>query len=171
MDWIDGLSTAWRREYPDHDVAVLPPMVRLARLAILIETFQNEVVAPFDLSAADYSVLAALRRGGKPYALTPGKLYSRLQRSSGGMTKMVKRLEERGLVRRSPDPKDGRGSLVSLTRRGLATQERIFNAFLCASDDVLGPLGRVRVREADRALRDFLDVFETYFDAHGEDTV
>ena len=44
---------------------------------------------------------------------------------------------ERGLIRRSPDPADGRGSLVSLTPSGVRLQERIFNAFLAASDDLL----------------------------------
>lgn len=38
--------------------------------------------------------------------------------SSGGLTRLVGRLEQRGLVRRDPDPADGRGFVVSLTRAG-----------------------------------------------------
>jgi DNA-binding MarR family transcriptional regulator len=38
--------------------------------------------------------------------------------SSGGLTRLVGRLEQRGLVRRDPDPDDGRGFVVSLTRAG-----------------------------------------------------
>lgn len=162
MDWIDQISLVWQREYPDLDTTALPPLVRVARLAILIESFQREVLEPFELTASDYSVLAMLRRAGEPYQLSPSLLYSQLQRSSGGMTKMLKRLEERGLVRRAPDPADGRGSRVKLTRSGLQLQEDVFNAFLSASNDLLADLGARGKRGLDDALRPLLERFETY---------
>ena len=160
MGWIDDLSTAWEREYPELDTTTFPPMVRLARLSVLIESFQQSVLAPFALSSGDYGVLAALRRAGHPYQLSPSKLYSRLQKSSGGMTKILKRLEERGLVERSPDPQDGRGSLVSLTGEGLDVQERVFNAFLTSTRDLLEPLSEIALKDTDRVLRDLLGLFE-----------
>jgi DNA-binding MarR family transcriptional regulator len=134
--------------------------VRLARLGLLIERFQQEVVAPFEISAGDYGVLAALRRAGRPYALKPSNLYVRLHRSSGGMTKTLKKLEEQGLVERSPDPNDGRGSLVSLTPAGLALQDEIFQAFLLASQSLLAPLSESRLSADDEALRELLAIFE-----------
>jgi DNA-binding MarR family transcriptional regulator len=160
VDWIDDLSRAWSREYPDFDTASFPPLVRLARLGLLIERFQQEVVAPFEISAGDYGVLAALRRAGRPYALKPSNLYVRLHRSSGGMTKTLKKLEEQGLVERSPDPNDGRGSLVSLTPAGLALQDEIFQAFLLASQSLLAPLSESRLSADDEALRELLAIFE-----------
>lgn len=160
MTFIDDLSTAWGREYPDLDVRTLPPMVRLARLSVLIENFQNEVLEPFELTSGDYSVLAAMRRAGAPYELSPSTLYSRLERSSGGMTKILKRLEEQGLVTRSPDPADGRGSLVALSKRGLDVQERVFNAFLSATQDLLAGISFTELREVDRSLQMLLDAFE-----------
>ncbi len=163
MGWIDDLSTAWEREYPDLDTSSFPPMVRLARLSVLIESFQQAVLSPFELSSGDYGVLAALRRAGEPYQLSPSNLYSRLQRSSGGMTKTLKRLEELTLVERSPNPQDGRGSVVSLTERGLDIQERVFNAFLSATQDLLAPLSRTDLTETDRVLSNLLDTFEARF--------
>jgi DNA-binding MarR family transcriptional regulator len=160
MDWIDQLSRSWEREYPEVDTSALPPLVRVARLAVLLDGFQSRVLEPFDLTASDYSVLAALRRAGEPYRLSPSHLYSRLQRSSGGMTKMLKRLEERGLVRRAPDPRDGRGSRVLLTPRGLDVQEQIFNAFVAASDDLLAELGARDRRDIDQTLRVLVERFE-----------
>ncbi len=161
MGWIDDLSTAWDREYPDLDTATFPPMVRLARLSVLIEGFQQAVLAPFELSSGDYGVLAALRRSGHPYEQTPSKLYSRLQRSSGGMTKILKRLEDQGLVKRSPDPRDGRGSVVSLTKEGLDAQEQVFNAFLSATQDLLEPMSGPTLEETDRVLQGLLETFES----------
>jgi DNA-binding MarR family transcriptional regulator len=163
LDWIDGLSDAWGREYPNLDVSTFPPLVRLARLGILIETLQCEVVEPFELTPSDYSVLAALRRAGAPYALSPSYLYSRLERSSGGMTKILKRLEDRGLVSRAPDPEDGRGSLMTLTEEGLELQERVFNAFLSSTQDVLASASKTRLGEIDRSLKFLLEAFEGYF--------
>lgn len=162
MDWIDDLAAAWKREYPKLDVSTFPPMVRLARLGLLIEYFQQEVLEPFELSSGDYGVLAALRRAGAPYALNPSQLTSRLERSSGGMTKILKRLEERGLVKRSPDPTDGRGSLVSLTRSGRDTQDRVFNAFLLATQDLLHEVGVGRMKQVDAALVTLLGAFEDH---------
>jgi DNA-binding MarR family transcriptional regulator len=160
MGWIDDLSTAWEREYPDLDTSSFPPMVRLARLGVLMEGFQQAVLTPFELSSGDYGVLAALRRAGEPYQLSPSKLYSRLQRSSGGMTKILKRLEEQALVERAPDPEDGRGSLVSLTKRGLEVQDHVFKAFLSATQDLLDPLSETELKDTDAVLRNLLDTFE-----------
>jgi len=168
VDWIDDLSVAWRREYPDLDVSPLPPMVRMARMAYLIEQFQAGVLEPFELTSGDYGVLATLRRAGRPYELSPGGLTSRLRRSTGGMTKILKRLEDRALIARVPDPDDGRSLRVKLTRRGLALQERVFNAFLAASGDVLRPLDTAEREQADTALRSIVGALERWFGEDGE---
>ena len=162
-DWIDDLLEGWRREYPSLETGALPPMVRLARLAVLIQSFQDEALAPFDLTDGGYSVLAALRRGGEPYAQNPSQLYNLLERSSGGMTKILKRLEGGGLVQRTPDPDDRRGSLVWLTPKGLEVQDRVFRAYLEATDQLFAPLSGARRKETDRVLRQLLNVFEGYF--------
>jgi len=161
-DWIDDLEEGWAREYPEADLSTLPPLVRLARLAVLIERFHTECLEPFDLTPADYSVLAALRRTGAPYRASPSSLYNILQRSSGGMTKMLKRLESRGLVRRSPDPRDGRGSLVALTRAGIRVQEKAFHALLERTQELFGDVSPRAIEQVDRALRLLLDVFERH---------
>lgn len=160
MAWIDDLSTAWTREYPELDASTLPPMVRLARLGVLIEGLQAEVVAPFEITMGEYGVLAALRRSGAPYRLSPTKLHTRLQRSSGGMTKMLKNLESLKLVLRAPDPNDGRGSVVSLTKKGMRLQDEIFHRFLEATQDLLEPVSKNELKNLDRGLHTLLDCFD-----------
>ncbi len=159
-DWVDELEAGWQREYPRADLSPLPPLVRLARLAVLIEALQRDALRPLGLTPADYTVLAALRRVGPPYRSSPSRLYNVLERSSGGMTKILKRLEGRGLVERSADPDDGRGSLVALTPAGLRAQERAFEALLARSHRVLASLDATARREVDRALRRLLAAFE-----------
>lgn len=160
MSWIDDLGTAWSREYPGLDASTLPPMVRLARLGALIESLQSEVVAPFEITMGEYSVLAALRRAGAPYQLSPTNLLTRLQRSSGGITKMLKTLESHQLVERKPHPEDGRGSVVSLTKKGMRLQDQIFRRFLEATQDVLGSVSKRELREIDRSMQVLLDRFD-----------
>ena len=74
MEWFDDFERSWQSEYADLDVSSLPPLVRLARLGVLIEAFQHDVLEPFQLTPNDYGVLAALRRAGAPYALKPSQL-------------------------------------------------------------------------------------------------
>lgn len=162
---VDSLAADLRREHPGVDVSTLPPLVRLARLVTLGDAFQRAVLAPFELTVGDYMVLSALHRAAPAQELTPSQLYGRLERSSGGMTKILKRLEERGLVRRAPDPDDGRGSRVALTAEGLRTQQLAFDAFLSASRGLLSPLPAARRREVDRALRTLIDAFEHFLPA------
>jgi DNA-binding MarR family transcriptional regulator len=161
-DWIGEFSAAWAREYPAKDTSSLLLLTRLARLSILIETFQREALAPFNLTPSDYSVLAALRRAGPPYQLSPSTLYTDLERSSGGMTKMLRRLENLGFVERAPDPEDGRSTLVVLTPSGTELEEAIFHVFLSRTHDLLGELPESKREEIDGSLRSFLETIEKY---------
>jgi DNA-binding MarR family transcriptional regulator len=78
------------------------------------------------------------------------------------MTKILKRLEEQGFIRRTPDPDDGRGSRVHLTKAGLELQDRVFGAFLSASQDLFAALPAARRRDLDRALRTLVKAFAAY---------
>ena len=49
--------------------------------------------------------------------------------SRSGLTRLVDRLEKAGLLRREPDPEDGRGSFAVLTEQGLRTRERMWPVY------------------------------------------
>jgi DNA-binding MarR family transcriptional regulator len=163
MDWIDEFSQAWAREYPDTDTSTLSPMTRLVRLGVLMDNFHKETLEPFELTPSDYAVLSTLRRVGPPYQLSPSELYTALERSSGGMTKMLKRLEGLGLVERVPDPQDGRSLRVVLTESGLALQEEVFHVFLSRTQELLQTISPSKLREIDSTLRILLDGIESHF--------
>lgn len=79
----------------------------------------------------------------------PGDLKDRTGLSSGGVTKVVDRLEERGFVSRTYGaiPEDHRGVLVTLTNPG----RRFVQAITRALADHLPDPGNL-VRELDRLL-------------------
>ena len=65
-----------------------------------------------------FDVLAALRRSGPPYALSPGALQALTLVTSATTTHRIDRLQSGGYVARSPSPDDGRGVVVELTAAG-----------------------------------------------------
>lgn len=118
LDYVDLILEQWSRERPDLDAAPMGTIARIWRLARLSEAATEEIFASHGLSRGGFDVLAALRRAGAPYELSPTELYSSLLISSGAMTNRIDRLEEMGLVERIPDADDRRGIKVVLTARG-----------------------------------------------------
>ena len=117
-DAVDEIVAAWRRERPDLDPSAKEVTGRIMRLASRFGQTYGEAFAPVGLSDGAYGVLAALRRAGAPFALTPTELARQRMITSGGMTPVLDRLERDGLVTRSPNPDDRRGSIVRLTAAG-----------------------------------------------------
>jgi DNA-binding MarR family transcriptional regulator len=166
VKWISDFAEAWAREYADtdaKDTSGLMIIALMARLNVLIETFEQEVLEPFELMPSDYAVLAALRRAGEPYQLAPNQLYTSLERSSGGMTKMLKRLEELSFVRRVPDSNDGRSKLVRLTSAGKKVEERAFKAFLSGTHELLKSASASDLENIDVAMRSLVAIIESEF--------
>lgn len=91
---------------------------RLGRLNQAIRPRLNDVFAQHGLEAWEFDVLATLLRSGEPYQLTPGQLIESSMVTSGAMTNRLKRLEDRGYVRRQTSASDGRQVVVTLTTTG-----------------------------------------------------
>jgi DNA-binding MarR family transcriptional regulator len=117
-DEVDQILEDWGRERADLDIAPLAVLSRVTRLARHLDRARQTAFAAHDLESWEFDVLAALRRAGPPYELSPGRLVDVTLVTSGTMTNRVDRLEARGLVRRGPDPSDRRGVLVRLTPSG-----------------------------------------------------
>ena len=104
--------------------------------------------------------LAALRRAGAPYRLSPTELFSTLMVTSGTMTHRLKRLETRGLVTREPNADDARSLLVQLTGAGLALIERAVEAHLENERRILSALPTTMLADLDTALSALLQALE-----------
>lgn len=159
MEWTDEAVRAWQREHPALDWASLLPMLRLDGLARALEPFLRDVLEPLELAPSDYRVLVALEPSGKPERETPTRLAARLGHTTGGMTKILRRLEARGLVARRSDPVDGRGLRIELTARGEATLARALRAVALAAGHRLVALPRAAREEVAEALARFATAF------------
>ena len=116
-DEVDRLVAAWKRERPDLDLSPLSVLSRITRIARHLDIARRDAFG--DLENWGFDVLAALRRAGSPYQLSPGALMQETMVTSGTITNRLDRLEELELITRQQDPSDGRGSLVTLTRSGI----------------------------------------------------
>jgi len=159
-DEVDRIVDAWQQERPDLDVAPLQVLSRVSRLARYLDIARREAFAATDLEPGEFDVLAALRRAGKPYALTPSALMSQNLVTSGTMTNRIDRLESKNLVARMPDPNDGRGVLVQLTQSGKSAVDRALDELLAREKSLLAT-----VSKADRdKLADVLRAIVLPFD-------
>lgn len=118
-DLVERGIRQWQRERPDIDSSGKAVIGRLLRLEEVVLRTLNLVLEPFGLKYQEYAVLATLRVAGAPYRLSPSRLQSTLLFTSGGLSNLLKRLENEGWIKRSIDPNDGRGVLVKLTAKGI----------------------------------------------------
>jgi DNA-binding MarR family transcriptional regulator len=81
-------------------------------------------LAELGLSFEAFSLIVTLRRAGAPFALRPTDLYRDSLLSSGAITNRIDRVEKMGLVRREPDPRDRRATLIRLTPSGRSLADR-----------------------------------------------
>ncbi|MHB1063650.1 MAG: MarR family winged helix-turn-helix transcriptional regulator [Georgenia sp.] len=76
------------------------------------------------LRSREYDVLFTLSRA-QEHRLRLRDLNEQVFMSQPSLSRMVERLEQRGLVRRTPAPDDARGTVVTLTADGLALQRQV----------------------------------------------
>jgi len=106
-----------------------------------------------DLTFSQLSALTSLQLAG---ALTPRELADVERVQPPTMTKIVGKLEERGLVARTPHPTDGRQVILAATEQGRAVYaqfERVRDEWLAQRLAALGPDERATLRKAAEILQ------------------
>src|SRR5688500_10119471 len=119
----------------------------------LMEPWAKHLRDTADLTPVQYNVLRILRGAGAD-GLWAGEIAERLITRNPDVTRLVDRLETRGLVRRRPDSDDRRAIRVFITKAGLdriAPLDRAARTMLARN---LGQLDERRLGE----LRDTLEL-------------
>lgn len=159
-DEVDLIVAAWREQRPDLDITPLEVLSRLSRVSSLLDATRSQAFRNHDLDSWEFDVLAALRRVGTPYALSPGALAIATHVTSGTMTTRVDRLLERGFVTRFPDPHDRRGVQVQLTEQGKYAVDGAFSDLLKSESSILAHVSTKDQHELAEQLRKLLDQFD-----------
>ena len=133
-----------------------PLFTSLARATLLLEALQQECLETIGLTFVEYSVLRVLMDG----SLSLSRLAEAAVRTTGGMTKIVDRLERRGLVERVADPADRRGVLVGLTEDGRELSKKASDAYSVGRDRILQRLNATDQRAIETGLDRLVAAFE-----------
>lgn len=126
QDTVDRIRSATGRARDDG--STVAALSRFYRLMAHVDRAVSDLYGRFDLTHGEANVLGALAAASED-SLTPSKLSALLMCSSGAMTNRLDRLEDDGLIVRSPDPEDRRGTRIAITTAGrdrirAATSER-----------------------------------------------
>ena len=103
-----------------------------------------------DLSATQYNVLRILR--GSPDGLPCGEIASRMITRDPDITRLLDRLERRGLISSCRETKDRRMVMARITPDGLKLLARLDEPVGDAHRKQLGHLGRERLRALTELL-------------------
>lgn len=160
QDEVDRLVDAWARERPELDVSPLEVLSRVTRLARHLDRARRAAFAEHGLELWEFDVLAALRRAGAPYVLSPGQLLPQTMVTSGTMTNRIDRLEARRLVERLPDPNDRRGVRVRLTSDGGTHVDAAMADLLRSEHELLAALSADERRQLAVLLRALVTPFD-----------
>lgn len=115
-------------------------LVAVLRTGRLIESWLSSTLAADDLDTSEFTAMMALYLAGRPHRLAAGQISEALVQTTGGTTKTIRRLEDRGLVARVADPGDGRRALIELTADGVGATVDALHLVLDAFDLEIGDL-------------------------------
>lgn len=160
MDKVDKILEQWKREKPELEVSSMGLIGRMARVAYHLSTEMEKTFVQHGLNRAAFDVMATLRRSGDPYALSPGDLMEAMMVTSGTVTNRIDQLEKAGLVKRTPNPEDGRGFLVSLTEKGFSLIDDTVVDHVKTQDRLVSGLTSRDRKDLDRLLAKYLTVLE-----------
>jgi len=152
-DYVDGVISQWKRERPDLDLSSVAVIARVSRLSRLLEAGLERVLIEHGINDSGFGVLAALRRAGPPFCLSPKALHNSLLITSGAMTNRLDRLAERGLLHRLIDPRDRRRLLIALTTEGQQLIDQVITDHVAEGHRLLTSLAMEDKKEFARIAR------------------
>lgn len=103
-----------------------------------------------DLSSTQYNVLRILR--GAPQGLPCGEIAGRMITRDPDVTRLLDRMEKRGLISRARDSRDRRMVLARISAEGLKLVNRLDEPVQQMHRKLLGHLGRARLRALGELL-------------------
>jgi len=124
--------------------------LELLRTTDMLSRSLVKVLKTEDVSGTQYNVLRILR--GSPEGLPCGEIASRMITRDPDITRLLDRLEKRGLISRCRETKDRRMVMARITPEGLKLLARLDEPVQTAHRKQLGHLGRERLRALTELL-------------------
>lgn len=154
FDPVDRAGELWESHWPDEPPEVYASMravTSIMRAHQILIAQLDAMLRPHGITFSRYEALVLLvhsQHGSLPLS----KIGERLQVHATSVTNVVDRLEAAGLVRREPNPLDGRGTLAVITDAGRAVAGKA-TLELNAARFGLSALDQPQLRELFTVLR------------------
>ena len=123
----------------------------LIRTAEALTWGVSETLKVADLTPAQYNVLRILR-GAAPEGATCGQISERMVTKDSDITRLLERLDTRGLITRERDAQDRRYIMVKITPDGLSLLASLDEPIAQCHRRQIGHLGRERLASLGRLL-------------------
>jgi len=146
-----------RRNVPPDERLALAFSQHVVRLQGTLAQAIAPALSAHDLTPAELDVVATLLTTGEPYRQKPKELTAHLLLTTGGLSNVLRRLENRGLVSRVPDPADRRSNDVRLTPDGVAVARAATGAANAALRRLLAEVPAATLETALHQLGSVLD--------------
>jgi DNA-binding MarR family transcriptional regulator len=120
FDPIKRAGDLWEQHWPGADPAVFDSMravTSIMRAQQILIAQLDGLLRPYGITFSRYEALVLLVHSANG-SLPLSKIGERLQVHATSVTNVIDRLEGAGLVRREPNPRDGRGTLAVVTEDG-----------------------------------------------------
>lgn len=141
---------------PRKAIGALLSRVKVEWLAALDrELSADKRLAPLELSAAQWAVMASLAAGSEPKSAAD--LCKGISYDAGAMTRMLDRLESKGLLRRRRSADDRRLVHLELTEEGKAAYPRIRELSMTVANRLLHGFSRAEARQLESLLTRMLE--------------
>jgi len=152
------MSSATATREPIYDLASYDPKRSigglLGRVKMAMSAAVDAELAPLDITAAQYVILMSIALGEADSAsgLCKGMSYD-----PGAMTRMIDRLERRGLVRRVAHPNDRRAFNLELTDEGEAVYPKLRESVMKVLNGFLRGFTHQEARQLENFLQRMLE--------------
>jgi MarR family transcriptional regulator, multiple antibiotic resistance protein MarR len=141
---------------PCRSVGALVSRVRVEMLAALdAELAADKRLAELEMSAAQYIIIANMAGPAEPKSAA--ELCKGISYDAGAMTRMLDRLEHKGLIRRSRSSEDRRLMLLELTEAGRAAYPRMREISMSVANRFLHGFSKSEARQLEGYLTRMLD--------------
>jgi DNA-binding MarR family transcriptional regulator len=125
FDPIDRAGELWQKHWPEQEPDVYASMravTSIMRAHQILIAELDVMLRPHGITFSRYEALVLLVHSNNG-SLPLSKIGERLQVHATSVTNVIDRLEAAGLVRREPNPRDGRGILAVITDEGRKVAE------------------------------------------------
>lgn len=157
MKGMDDILRLNQENWAECAKTSFPALLRLTQVNNIFIQIIKDCVESYGLQSADFNLLTCLRRNPAPHIVSPTELYQSMLFSSGGLTKVLSRLQNMELIERLDNPDDKRSKLVKLSNKGKSLVEEIIPVLHKQEAMMVAALSQEDITQLDELMQKIIN--------------